>query len=92
MTEQLCGACGQFMPPVHQDVNGFHLPELCDANDELTEYEGTFKFYASKQLTEEQIAQLSDIISLQMIEPVNADQEDEDYLTSAVRVEIKEAK
>ena len=88
---ELCGACGQYIPPVEQDAQGFHKAELCDANDELTEYEGTFRFFASKQLTQEQIAQLSDLISLQMIEPVDENQNDEDYTTSAVRVEIKEA-
>jgi hypothetical protein len=89
---ELCGACGQYMPPVEQDAQGFHKAELCDANDELAEYEGTFRFFASKKLTEEQIAQLSDLISLQMIEPVDENQNDEDYTTSAVRVEIKVAK
>lgn len=92
MIEQICTACGQYVAPVQTDIEGKHLAKLCYSNPELTEYEGTFKFYASKPLTEEQIAQLLDIISLQIIEPVDENQEDEDYATNAVRVEIKEVK
>lgn len=30
-----CGACGQMISVSDQDENGFHDPELCDANDEI---------------------------------------------------------
>jgi hypothetical protein len=33
-----CGACGeQYDPTTEQDENGFHLSEICGANDEVCE-------------------------------------------------------
>lgn len=31
----LCGACGQYIQDNEKDEIGFHLPEFCDANDEI---------------------------------------------------------
>ena len=78
------------MPPVEQDAQGFHKPELCDANDEAFDYEGTISFTTDKKLTQEQLDQLMDLISLQIIEPVDAEQEDEDYSSRNVEVTVKE--
>ena len=89
---ELCGACGQYIPPVEQDAQGFHKAELCDANDEVFDYEGTISFTTDKQLTQEQLDQLMDLISLQIIEPVDAEQEDEDYSSRNVEVTVKEVK
>lgn len=36
-TEKNCGACGQFFDSSTADGEGFHLPALCDANDEACE-------------------------------------------------------
>jgi hypothetical protein len=58
--------------------------------EESFDYEGTISFTTDKQLTQEQLNQLMDIISLQIIEPVDADQEDEDYSTRGVEVTVKE--
>lgn len=58
--------------------------------DEAFDYEGTIRFTTDKQLTQEQMNQLMDIIALQIIEPVNEDQEDEDYSTRNVEVTVKE--
>ena len=66
--------------------------ELCDANDEVFDYEGTISFTTDKQLTQEQLNQLMDIIALQIIEPVDAEQEDEDYSSRNVEVTVKEVK
>lgn len=57
---------------------------------EAFDYEGTISFTTNKQLTQDQLNQLMDIISLQIIEPVDADQEDEDYSTRGVEVTVKE--
>ena len=54
------------------------------------DYEGTISFTTDKQLTQDQLNQLMDIISLQIIEPVDADQNDEDYSTRGVEVTVKE--
>jgi hypothetical protein len=54
------------------------------------DYEGTISFTTNKKLTPEQLDQLMDIISLQIIEPVDADQNDEDYSTRGVEVTVKE--
>jgi hypothetical protein len=54
------------------------------------DYEGTISFTTNKKLTQEQLNQLMDIIALQIIEPVDADQEDEDYSTRGVEVTVKE--
>jgi hypothetical protein len=36
--ETFCGACGeQYDPTTEQDENGFHLSEICGANDEIKE-------------------------------------------------------
>jgi hypothetical protein len=35
----LCGGCGEYMNETEQDENGFHLPKLCPAQDELTHEE-----------------------------------------------------
>lgn len=34
--EKLCGACGQYIVKSEQDSSGYHRPELCAANDEIT--------------------------------------------------------
>ena len=34
MAKKNCGACGLFIDEQEQDTKGFHLPELCDANNE----------------------------------------------------------
>jgi hypothetical protein len=60
--------------------------------EESFDYEGTICFTTDKQLTQEQLNQLMDIIALQIIEPVDADQEDEDYSTRGVEVTVKEVK
>ena len=57
---------------------------------ESFDYEGTISFTTDKQLTQEQLNQLMDIIALQIIEPVNEEQEDEDYSTRNVEVTVKE--
>jgi hypothetical protein len=54
------------------------------------DYEGTISFTTNKKLTQDQLNQLMDIISLQIIEPVDADQNDEDYSTRGVEVTVKE--
>jgi len=56
------------------------------------DYEGTIRFTTDKKLTNEQLAQLIDLIALQIIEPVDADQEDEDYSTRNAEVTVKEVK
>lgn len=33
MPDKLCNACGQYIPAKDQDIEGFHKPLLCDAND-----------------------------------------------------------
>jgi hypothetical protein len=30
-----CGACGLYIGKDEQDINGYHRPELCAANDEI---------------------------------------------------------
>jgi len=32
-----CGACGLFIGKEEQDLDGYHLANLCDANDEIGE-------------------------------------------------------
>jgi hypothetical protein len=92
-----CGACGQICEIEDGEVllnSGLkefvHKAELCDANDEVFDYEGTISFTTNKKLTQDQLNQLMDIISLQIIEPVDADQNDEDYSTRGVEVTVKE--
>jgi len=63
-----------------------------EETNEAFDYEGTISFTTNKKLTEEQIAQLTDIIALQIIEPVNEEQEDEDFSTRNVEVTVKEVK
>jgi hypothetical protein len=58
--------------------------------EEAFDYEGTISFTTNKQLTQDQLNQLMDLISLQIIEPVDADQEEEDYSTRGVEVTVKE--
>jgi hypothetical protein len=58
--------------------------------EESFDYEGTISFTTNKKLTQDQLNQLMDIISLQIIEPVDADQNDEDYSTRGVEVTVKE--
>jgi hypothetical protein len=42
-----CGACGeQYDPTTEQDENGFHLSEICGANDEETETDNTDLYLA----------------------------------------------
>jgi hypothetical protein len=88
----LCGACGQYYDETEQGSDAYHSPELCDANDEVFDYEGTISFTTNQKLTQEQLNQLMDIIALQIIEPVDADQNDEDYSTRNAEVTIKEVK
>ena len=33
----LCGACGQYYEEAEQGEDGYHSPDLCDANDEIEE-------------------------------------------------------
>lgn len=35
--QNLCGACGQYYEENQQGEDGYHAPELCDANDEICE-------------------------------------------------------
>lgn len=88
--ETLCGACGQYYEENQQGEDGYHSSELCDANDEAFDYEGTIRFTTDKQLTNEQLNQLIDLIALQIVEPVDENQEDEDYSTRNVEVTVKE--
>jgi hypothetical protein len=44
-------------------------------------YEGTISFETNKELTQKQLDQLSDLLHLQVIEPQDENQEDEDYKT-----------
>lgn len=60
--------------------------------DEAFDYEGTIRFTTDKQLTNEQLAQLIDLITLQIVEPVDENQEDEDYSTRNAEVTVKEVK
>ena len=62
----------------------------CWCANEAFDYEGTISFTTDKKLTQEQLNQLMDIIALQIIEPVDADQEDEDYSTRNAEVTVKE--
>ena len=90
--QSLCGACGQYYDEADQGDDGYHSSKLCDANDEVFDYEGTISFTTDKKLTQEQLDQLMDIIALQIIEPVDAEQEDEDYSSRNVEVTVKEVK
>ena len=89
--QSLCGACGQYYDEAQQGSDAYHSPELCDANDEVFDYEGTISFTTNQKLTQDQLNQLN-IISLQIIEPVDADQNDENYSTRNVEVTVKEVK
>jgi hypothetical protein len=60
--------------------------------EESFDYEGTIRFTTDKQLTNEQLAQLIDLITLQIVEPVDENQEDEDYSTRNAEVTVKEVK
>jgi len=90
--QSLCGACGQYYDETEQGSDAYHSPKLCDANDEAFDYEGTISFTTNQKLTQDQLNQLMDIIALQIIEPVDADQEDEDYSTRNAEVTVKEVK
>ena len=57
---------------------------------EVFDYEGTIRFTTDKELTQEQLNQLMDIIILQIVEPVDENQEDEDYSARNVEVTVKE--
>jgi hypothetical protein len=92
-----CGACGEICEETDGTVSmnsGLleftHKAELCSAQDEVYDYEGTISFTTNQKLTQEQLNQLMDIISLQIIEPVDADQNDEDYSSRNVEVTVKE--
>lgn len=61
-----------------------------EETEEAFDYEGTIRFTTDKELTNEQLAQLIDLITLQIVEPVNEEQEDEDYSTRNAEVTIKE--
>ena len=82
-----CLVCGFRSEDVIQieDFQDNGCPE-CEAFD----YEGTIRFTTDKQLTNEQLAQLIDLITLQIVEPVNEEQEDEDYSTRNAEVTVKE--
>ena len=60
--------------------------------EEAFDYEGTIRFTTDKELTNEQLAQLIDLITLQIVEPVDENQEDEDYSTRNAEVTVKEVK
>jgi hypothetical protein len=60
--------------------------------EESFDYEGTIRFTTDKELTNEQLAQLIDLITLQIVEPVDENQEDEDYSTRNAEVTVKEVK
>lgn len=94
-----CGACGEICEiedgtvSMNSGLLEFtHKAELCSAQDEVFDYEGTIRFTTDKQLTQEQLAQLMDIITLQIVEPVDENQEDEDYSTRNAEVTVKEVK
>lgn len=97
-----CGACGEICDAedgtiLNSNGDGFygefaHKAELCSAQDEVFDYEGTIRFTTDKQLTQEQLNQLIDIIVLQIVEPVDENQEDEDYSTRNAEVTVKEVK
>lgn len=55
---------------------------------ELLTYEGTFRFQSDSILTQDQIDQLTAVIALQIIEPVNLENEDEDYATTNATVSL----
>lgn len=55
---------------------------------ELFSYEGTFRFKSDSILTQEQIDQLTAVIALQIIEPVNIENEEEDYATTNATVSL----
>ena len=61
-------------------------------NAEAFDYEGTIRFTTDRELTNEQLAQLIDLITLQIVEPVDENQEDEDYSTRNAEVTVKEVK
>jgi hypothetical protein len=61
-----------------------------ETEKEAFDYEGTISFTTNQKLTQDQLNQLMDITSLQIIEPVDADQNDEDYSTRGVEVTVKE--
>lgn len=51
-----CGACGeQYDPTIEQDENGFHLSEICGANDE--------EEYEPKKITPEQLEKVKAILN-----------------------------
>jgi hypothetical protein len=66
--------------------------EDCTNCSNAFDYEGIISFTTNKKLTQEQLNQLMDIIALQIIEPVDENQEDEDYSTRNVEVTVKEVK
>jgi hypothetical protein len=48
--DTFCGACGeQYDPTTEQDENGFHLSEICGANDEMATVEEVLN--ATQELT-----------------------------------------
>ena len=73
------------------DCEGCSQP-VRDCLCEVYDYEGTIRFTTDKELTNEQLAQLIDLITLQIVEPVDENQEDEDYSTRNAEVTVKEVK
>jgi hypothetical protein len=73
------------------DCEGCSQP-VRDCLCEVYDYEGTIRFTTDKELTNEQLAQLINLITLQIVEPVNEEQEDEDYSTRNAEVTVKEVK
>ena len=73
------------------DCEGCSQP-VRDCLCEVYDYEGTIRFTTDKELTNEQLAQLIDLITLQIVEPVDENQEDEDYSTRNAEVSIKEVR
>ena len=73
------------------DCEGCSQP-VRDCLCEVYDYEGTIRFTTDKELTNEQLAQLINLITLQIVEPVDENQEDEDYSTRNAEVTVKEVK
>lgn len=59
--DTFCGACGeQYDPTTEQDENGFHLSEICGANDEEKE---EMKEYKLKSITLAQLEKVKTILN-----------------------------
>lgn len=87
--QSLCGACGQYYEENQEGEDGYHSPELCDANDEVFKYEGKIRFTTDKELTERELQQLIFAIEVQIEEPTDSNGDDEEFTTSTVLVELE---